>query len=158
MTSYWLLRQNVHCTLLLETCKAFSSKYQVKFNPQKSKLIVIDNDDAANHRSIDFDGQIINAQSHDMHLGHIIGNNTRGLSVQKAKDDSIIKMNVLTSYFRHACQCMAVFCGTYSPIMLIYFTPLGGNVSDDYKDSLHNDLLGTICHDIPVEGQIHVRF
>ena len=22
----------------------------------------------------------------------------------------------------------------------------------------HNDLLGTICHDIPVEGQIHVRF
>ena len=29
--------------LLLETCKAFSSKYQVKFNPQKSKLIVFDN-------------------------------------------------------------------------------------------------------------------
>ena len=36
--------------VLLETCKAFSSKYQVKFNPQKSKLIVFDNGDAANHR------------------------------------------------------------------------------------------------------------
>ena len=71
--------------LLLETCKAFSLKYQVKFNPQKSKLIVFDNGDAANHRSIVFDGQIINAQSHDVHLWHIIGNNTRGLSVQKAR-------------------------------------------------------------------------
>ena len=38
-------------------------------------------------------------------------------------------------FLKHfACQCMAVFCGTYSPIMLIYFTPLGGNVSDDYMD------------------------
>ena len=62
-------------------------------------------------------------------------------------------------FLKHfACQCMAVFCGTYSPIMLIYFTPLGGNVSDDYMDfrAGHNDLLDTICHDIQVEGQIHV--
>ena len=74
--------------ILLETCKALiSSKYRVKFNPQKSKLIVFDNGDAANHGSIVFDGQIINAQSHDVHIGHIIGNNTRGLNITKAKDD-----------------------------------------------------------------------
>ena len=36
--------------ILLETCKAFSSKYRVKYNPQKSKLIVFDNGDAIIHR------------------------------------------------------------------------------------------------------------
>ena len=87
--------------ILLETCKAFSSKYQVKFNPQKIKRLCSIMVDAAKHRSNVFNGQIINAQSHDVHLGNIIGNNTCGLSVQKAKGDLIIKMNVLTSNFRH---------------------------------------------------------
>ena len=130
--------------------------------------------DAANHRSIIFDGQIINAQSHDVHLRHIICNNTRGLSVQKAKNDLIIKMNVLTSCFRHAyvdtkyrlfkAFCMSMYgCVLWdlqSNYVNIFITAWRKCIRRLYglPSKTHNNLLGTICHDIPVEGQIHVRF
>ena len=160
--------------ILLETCKAFSSKYRVKYNPQKSKLIVFDNGDAIIHRAIEFDGQIINAQSHDVHLGHFIGNNTRGLSIQKAKDDLIIQMNVLTSYFRHAYvdtkyRLLKTFCMSMYGCVLwdlqsksvnMFHTAWWKCIRRLYElpSRTHNDLLPTICQDIPVEGQIHVRF
>ena len=96
---------------------------------------MFDNGDAANHRSIVFDGKIIYAQSHVVHLGHIIGNNTRGMSVQKAKDDLIIQNNVLTSYYRHAYvdtnyRLFKAFC------MLMYGCVLWDLQSNYVKDLL----------------------
>ena len=109
-----------------------------------------------------------------MHLGHIISNNTRGLSVKKAKDDLIIKMNVLTSYFRHAyvdtkyiffkAFCMSMYVCVLWDLQSYYVnichTAWRKCIRRLYglPSRTHNDLLGTICHDIPVEGQIHVRF
>ena len=135
---------------------------------------MFDNGDAIIHQSIEFDGQIINAQSHDVHLGHIIGNNTRGLSIQKAKDDLIIQINVLTSYFRHAyvdtkyrlfktfCMSMygCVLWDLQSKSVNMFHTAWRKCIRRLYglPSRTHNDLLPTICQDIPVEGQIHVRF
>ena len=78
---------------MLDKSMLFSSEFQVKFNPLKSKLVVFgDNND---NDSILFEGQVLKSQKHERHLGHIIGKEVTEMRINMANDELIRRMNVL---------------------------------------------------------------
>ena len=159
---------------LLDICIAFSLKYQVKFNSQKSKLIVFNNGNNEEQKSIVFNGQVIDAQLHDVHLGHIIGNNTCDLSIQHSKDDLIRRVNVLLSNFRNVYidikyRLFKTFCMSLYGCLLWDLSSNSVNMINiawrkcirrlfGLPPRTHNALIHAICNDIPIDGQIHIRF
>ena len=80
-------------------CTNLSHDFQVKFNPQKCKLIAYPKSNDDHDLSITFDGQRVYAKSHDIHFGHIIGDNVSELTITSAKNEFTKKVNVLISYF-----------------------------------------------------------
>ena len=159
---------------LLDICIAFLLKYQVKFNSQKSKLIVFNNGNNEEQKSIVFNGQVIDAQLHDVHLGHIIGNNTCDLSIQHSKDDLIRRVNVLLSNFRNVYidikyRLFKTFCMSLYGCLLWDLSSNSVNMINiawrkcirrlfGLPPRTHNALIHAICNDIPIDGQIHIRF
>ena len=159
---------------LLDICIAFSLKYQVKFNSQKSKLIVFNNGNNEEQKSIVFNGQVIDAQLHDVHLGHIIGNNTCDLSIQHSKDDLIRRVNVLLSNFRNVYidikyRLFKTFCMSLYGCLLWDLSSNSVNMINiawrkcirrlfGLPPRTHNALIHAICNDIPIDAQIHIRF
>ena len=71
-------------------------------------------------------------------------------------------MKLHTSYLKFfVCLYTEVYCGIFRPNMLKRFIPLGVNVFDAYW-VFHIELIiicsHLICNDIPVDGQLHLRF
>ena len=80
-------------------CTDLSRDFQVKLNTHKCKLIAYPKSNSDHDLAITFDGQRVYAKSHDIHIGHIIGDNVSELTITGAINELIKKVNVLISYF-----------------------------------------------------------
>ena len=154
--------------VLLDICTDFSRDLQVKFNPNKSKLIAYPKSNSDHDLSITFDGQRVYAKSHDIHIGHIIGDNVSEPTITGARNEFIKKVNVLISYFN------STYIETKYKLFKVYCMSLYGSVLWDFSSSYvnvfntawrkcirrlyalptrtHNALLPGICYDIRLQG------
>ena len=151
--------------VLLDICKQFSLKFQVNFNSSKSKLIVFSN---AN----DCDTSV--SVSSEQHLGYIIGNQVSQECIKNITNDFIKRVNVLsavfkftfseTKYFLFKVFCMSLYGSvlwdfSFKHVEMFYTTwrkCIRRLLGLPYRT--HNNLLHLICNDIPVDGQLHLRF
>ena len=78
--------------ILLDVCDKYASDYNVKFNPEKTKLIVTVNSDKQKcDNTIDFNGVTIASVQSDLHLRNTIGNNIKEQSVKKVTKDFLTR-------------------------------------------------------------------
>ena len=159
--------------VLLDICKQFSLEFQVNFNSSKSKLIVFSNANDCD-TSVLFNNQMISSVSSEQHLGHIIGNQVSQECIKNITNDFIKRVNVLSAVFKFT------FSETKYFLFKVFCMSLYGSVLWDFSSKhvemfyttwrkcirrllglpyrAHNNLLHLICNDIPVDGQLHLRF
>ena len=160
--------------VLLAKCLAFAKEYSLLFNAGKSKYLIFNNLIAECHGSIEFDGTIINNVESEVHLGNIIGNRTNRDKITSSVSDFNRRFNVLQSSFKHIdvsvkyvlfkTHCMPLFgCQLWdfsSSDCHKYYTAWRKSIrrlcAVNYRT--HNHLLHYMCHDIPVDAQLHKRF
>ena len=158
--------------VLLDICKQFSLEFQVNFNLSKSKLIVFSNANDCD-TSVLFNNQMISSVSSEQHLGHIIGNQVSQECIKSITNDFFKRVNVYavfkftfseTKYFLFkvfVCFHTKVYCGMFSSKHVEMFYTIRRKcirrlLGLPYRT--HNNLLHLICNDIPVDGQLHLRF
>ena len=159
--------------VLLDICKQFSLEFQVNFNPSKSKLIVFSNANDCD-TSVLFNNQMISSVSSEQHLSHIIGSQVSQECIKSITNDFIKRVNVLSAIFKFT------FSETKYFLFKVFCMSLYGSVLWDFSSKhvemfyitwrkcirrllglpyrAHNNLLHLICNDIPVDGQLHLRF
>ena len=159
--------------VLLDICKQFSLELQVNFNSSKSKLIVFSNANDCD-TSVLFNNQMISSVSSEQHLGHIIGNQVSQECIKNITNDFVKRVNVVSAVFQFT------FSETKYFLFKVFCMSLYGSVLWDFSSKhvemfyttrrkcirrllglpyrTHNNLLHLICNNIPVDGQLHLRF
>ena len=117
---------------------------------------------------------MISSVSSEQHLGHIIGNQVSQECIKSITNDFIKRVNVLsavskftfseTKYFLFKVFCMSLYGGVLwnfsSKHVEMFYTTWRKCIQRllglPYRT--HNNLLHLICNDIPVDGQLHLRF
>ena len=159
--------------VLLDICKQFSLGFEVNFNSSKSKLIVFSNANDCD-TSVLFNNQMISSVSSEQHLGHIIGNQVSQECIKSITNDFIKRVNGLsavfkftfseTKYFLFKVFCMSLYGSVLwnflSKHVEMFYTTwrkcIRSLLGLPYRT--HNNLLHLTCNDIPVDGQLHLRF
>ena len=117
---------------------------------------------------------MISSVSSEQHLGHIIGNQVSQECIKSITNDFIKRVNVLSAVFKFT------FSETKYSLFKVFCMSLYGSVLWNFSSKhvemfyttwhkcirrllglpcrTHNNLLHLICNDIPVDGQLHLRF
>ena len=114
---------------------------------------------------------MISSVSSEQHLGHIIGNQVSQECIKSITNDFIKRVNVLSavskftfSETKYFLFCMSLYGGVLwdfsSKHVEMFYTTRRKCIQRllglPYRP--HNNLLHLICNDIPVDGQLHLRF
>ena len=154
---------------MYKVCKDFGEKYDIVFNPQKSKLMVF----GKAIEGLYIDNNYVKCSHTEKHVGHLIGPQLNSKDISSKSNELMMNTNHILSVFGNASlevkyQLFKTFC-----------MPLYGSVLWDYSlkgvDSFfvtwrkcirrllnipyntHSDLLHLICNDLPVDCQLHKR-
>ena len=158
---------------MLNICKSFSTEYDVLFNPNKSKLLLFDNESCTSE-NVPFCDAEITAEKYETHLGNIIGPRINNEDIKKLVNDFYSRFNILYSMFNHVPINVKYF------LFKTYCMPLYGSQLWDFSSNnvnsfyvawrkcirrllqisnlTHNNLLNVLCDDLPVDTQLHKRF
>ena len=165
-----LLSPSVHSlNSMYKVCKEFGLKYDIIFNPQKSKVMVFGKD----IEGLCIDNNYVKCSQNEKHVGHLIGPQLSNKDITCKSNELMMNTNHIMSVFGNASlevkyQLFKSFC-----------MPLYGSVLWDYSRSgvdsffvtwrkcirrllnipynTHNHLLPLICNDLPVECQLYKR-
>ena len=165
-----LLSPSVHSlNSMYKVCKDFGAKYDIVFNPQKSKLMVF----GKAIEGLYIDNNYVKCSHTEKHVGHLIGPLLNNKDITSKSNELMMNTNHILSVFGNASlevkyQLFKTFC-----------MPLYGSVLWDYSlkgvDSFfvtwrkcirrllnipyntHSDLLHLICTDLPVDCLLHKR-
>jgi hypothetical protein len=160
---------------MLNVAEVYSSEFDVKFNSDKSKFILFE--DNLNHHIVaplQFGNSVLKQVSSDQHLGHLIGPAVNNNMITHCINDFYGKVNLMSAQFTHASvfvkyKLFKSFC------MPLYGSPLWDYSSKGVKSfyvawrksirqllklpyRAHCALLNEICGDLPVDAQLHKRF
>jgi len=159
---------------MLEICTQYGIEYNVLFNPNKTKLIHINNIKCNISPNIRFMNKRIESVPFEKHLGFPIGNVNSQFIISQAVNQFIGKVNMVLSHFK---------CLRYDIMYKLFKTycmPLYGCPLWDYTSKIigkfyvawrksirrifniprttHCVLLNEICGDMPVQDQLYSRF
>ena len=159
---------------MLQICTQYGMEYNVLFNPDKTKLIHINNINCNISPNICFMSKHIESVSFEKHLGFPIGNVNSQLIISQAVNQFIGKVNMVISHFK--ClryDIMYKLFKTYC--MPLYGCPLWDFTSKiinkfyvawrksmrrilNIPRTTHCVLLNEICDDMSVQDQLYIRF
>ena len=91
-------------TQMLNVCEQFADRYNVLFNPAKSKLICLKSQSNITNctRCFNFMGGRIEAVNSDLHLGNIVGSVSHDEIMNNAINDFVVKFNMVYTHFAKA--------------------------------------------------------
>ena len=158
---------------LLQVCAQYGKEYNVLFNPDKTKLIHVNNLKCT-MSNIMFMGKSIARVDYEKHLGFPVGNVKTEQVVTQAINEFIIKVNMVKSHFKFLPPDIMY------KLFKTYCMPLYGCPLWDYSDKImckfyvawrkairsilglprrtHCSLLNEICHDMSINDQLYSRF
>jgi hypothetical protein len=160
---------------LLKISNDFSCEYDVKFNPDKSRLLVFNNDMGdCDLKDIVFNDKVNKVSPKEYHLGNSIGCESLYEMIKHCTNNFITKVNITLSQFKHAFSdikynlfktyCMPLYSSQlwdYSHKSIdIFFTTWRKCIRRVWSlpHRTHNVLLNLICSDFSVDTQLHKRF
>lgn len=82
---------------MLAICEEFGKDYNVKFNAEKSQLILYNT--AVQPAPIHLNKNVIPIRDHAVHLGHVIGSDSNALSIDNAIKDLYYRTNAVMAKF-----------------------------------------------------------
>ena len=158
---------------MLLVCEQFSDKFDIKFNFNKSKLIVYGNNPAVN---IMFKGNIIPMVQTEKHLGHLVGNysDINKCKIVTACNQAVGKLNFILSQLSN-CNPKIMYRLFKNYALFMYGSQLWNYSSDTINNvsvmwrkcvrkifripyNTHCSLISPICNDYDLVTQLHRRF
>lgn len=158
----------------MQVCTQYGQEYNVIFNPDKTKLVHIDNAKLDISPCISFIGKRIVSVEFDKHLGIPVGNVKRDSLLVQAIHNFTTKVNMVKSHFK------LLPTDVLYKLFKAYCMPLYGCPLWDLSDKLmskfyvawrkavryilglprqtHCNLLHDICLDMPITDQLFSRF
>ena len=157
----------------LDICSTYGKEYNVIFNPDKTKLINVNNHNNLPSPNVCFMGKNISLVSTDKHLGFPIGNVNNKKIIKSAVNEFTAKVNMVKCHFKYLRpDLLYKLFKTYC--MPLYGSPLWDFSSKhielfyvawrkairflyDLPRTTHCHLLHSICNDIPIHHQLYSR-
>ena len=158
---------------MLTVCNDFSDKYDINFNPHKSKMLIF-NDIANNIPPLKLNEQNIPTSRSEKHLGVSLGENASDTRIEQAVKDLNCNTNMLLSEF-NSTDINIKYKLFKSFGMNVYGSPLldyeGKSIELFYtawrkairkllniSRRTHSNMLHSLVLDLPVDTQLHRRF
>ena len=159
---------------LLGICEQFSEEFQIKFNASKSKHIFMSKQKQYLASNFKMFGTDIPTVNNEVHLGNIIGQDSFTKTIDSKVSELYQNVNLLVSQF----PCVNI--DTRYRLFKSYCMSIYGSQLWDFENAectrfytawrksvrrllqlparTHNNLLPSLCNDIPVERQLFIRF
>ena len=159
---------------LLHVCAQYGKEYNVLFNPDKTKLIYVNNLNYTMMPKIHFMDNVISVVDYDNHLGVPIGNVKNEYIIGQSINDFRSKVNMVKSHFK------LLPPDTMYKLLKTYCMPLYGCPLWDFSEKhmtkfyvawrkairytlglprqTHCALLNEICQDMSIDDQLYSRF
>ncbi len=156
---------------LLNICSTYALKYNVKFNPTKSKLIIYSpNTHESLSPKVEFMGGRIDVVTHDKHLGNLIGHLSQREIVSSITNDFLSRVNMVKFHFKHIptdtmyflfkTYCMPLYGSDLwdlsSNAMNVFYVAWRKSIRYllNLPRTTHCSLLNYICNDVPIFNQL----
>ena len=160
--------------MLLNIANNFSKEYDVQFNPDKSRLLIFNNNNQDNSfANVLFNGKPTEISNNELHLGNSIGCESHVENVKYCINNVYAKLNLISAQFNHVYSwikyklfktyCMPLYgCQLWDfshKSVNLFFTAWRKCIRRIWNLPLraHNVLLNLICDDFKIETQLHKR-
>lgn len=159
---------------MLDICSVFSREFDIKFNPSKCQLVVLDKHREVMNAAIQFEDKVILSEASAVHLGNKVGDMADVYRIKAAIRDMCVRTNSLSSMFNNVhytvkYRLFKTFCTSCygSQLWDLTSTQMNG-LSVSWRKCIrkllclpyktHCKLIPIICDDLPLISQLHQRF
>lgn len=163
------------CSLrqMLNVTEQFANQYQVKFNPNKSILVVLGRHTFVNAPQLSFMGQLIPCALSAKHLGLQIGKNANSDNILNSVADVYARTNGLKTHFKHipwrvrlklfnsfcihlyGCESWDICSQTMESFLVAYRKCVRYLIN--LPSRTHRVFIPIICNSTPIENKIMNR-